>query len=65
MLRRSGFGASSFLGLLSVLQGSRPPTIKGLKERPLKGPLGLYRGFMRRYKGNIRVRKAIRIRGPF
>ena len=29
--------------------------IKGLKERPLKGPLGLHRGFMRLYKGCIRV----------
>ena len=29
--------------------------IKGLKERPLKGPLGLYRDFMRLYKGYIRV----------
>ena len=28
---------------------------KGLKERPLKRPLGLYRGFMRLYKGYIRV----------
>ena len=24
---------------------------KGLTERPLKGPSGLYRGFMRLYKG--------------
>ena len=24
--------------------------LKGLKERPLKGPLGLYRGCMRPYK---------------
>ena len=30
-------------------------SIKGLKERPLKGPLKLYRGFMRLYKGYIRV----------
>ena len=31
----------------------RSPTnsFTGLKERPLKGPLGLYRGFMRLYKG--------------
>ena len=29
--------------------------VKGLKERPLKGPLGLYRGFMRLYKGYIRA----------
>ena len=28
---------------------------KGLKERPLKGPLGLYRDFMRIYMGYIRV----------
>ena len=25
----------------------RSPYIKGLKERPLKGPMRLYRGFMR------------------
>ena len=39
------------------------PVLKGLKESPLKGPLGLYiyiyiyiyRGFMRLYKGYIRV----------
>ena len=30
-------------------------TVKRLKERPLKGPLGLYRGFMGLYKGYIRV----------
>ena len=29
--------------------------LKGLKERPLKGPLGLYRGFMTLYKRYIRV----------
>ena len=28
-------------------------SVKGLKERPSKGPLGLYRGFMRLYKGYI------------
>ena len=32
------------------------PRVKGLKDRPLKGPLGLYRGFMRLYlRGYIRV----------
>ena len=31
------------------------PKLKGLKERPLKGPLGLYRDFMIPYKGYIRV----------
>ena len=25
--------------------------LKELKERPFKGPLGFYRGFMRLYKG--------------
>ena len=39
--------------------------IKGLKERPLKGPLGLHRGFMRLYTGYIRVMQGIRIKGPF
>ena len=42
---------------------------KGLKGRPLKGPLGLYRGFMGLYKGcdkgYIGVILGIRIRGPF
>ena len=28
---------------------------KGLKEAPVKGPLELYRGFMRLYKGYKRV----------
>ena len=27
------------------------PRVKGLKEGPLKAPLGLYRGFMRLDKG--------------
>ena len=31
------------------------PIIQGLKERPLKGPLGLDRGCMRLYKRYIRV----------
>ena len=29
--------------------------LKGLKERPLKGLLGFYRGFMRLYNGYIRL----------
>ena len=37
-------------------------SFKGLKERPLKGPFGLYRGFMRLYKGYIRVREGIWIK---
>ena len=32
-----------------------PRVFKGLKERPLKGPLRLYRGFMRPYKAYIMV----------
>ena len=37
---------------------------RDIKERPLKGPLGFYRGFMRLYKGYIRVVQGIRIRRP-
>ena len=35
--------------------GSEAVGFKGLKERPLKGPLGLYGGFMRLYKGYRKV----------
>ena len=38
---------------------------RGLKERPLNRPLGLYRGFVRLHKGDIMVISGIRIRGPF
>ena len=40
--------------------------MKDLKERPLRGPLGLYRGFMRLYKGYIRVVLGLGVpsRGP-
>ena len=47
------------LGKLAVPNYTRSTTLnhklKGLKERPLKGPLGLCRGLMRLYKGYIRV----------
>ena len=48
-------------GWLGCLGGS----VEGLKERPLKGAFGLYTGFMRLYKGWIRVIEGIRIRDPF
>ena len=41
--------------LVFVVLRFASPSIKGLKERPLKGPLGLYGGFVRPYKGYTRV----------
>ena len=37
----------------TVSRESLNPRIKGLKERPSKGPLGFYRGFMRLYMVHI------------
>ena len=48
--------STDFAGELAAAQrGIHAPGLKGLKERPLKGPCRVYRGFMRLYKGHIRV----------
>ena len=50
----AGFGV--FLCEAAVCRlSSSWASFKGLKERPSKGPLGFYRGFMRLEKGSIRV----------
>ena len=45
-----GAPASGFLRSLGCEAASRYGSLKGLEERPLKGPLRLYRGFMRQKK---------------